>query len=56
MLGGIIKKKKTWYWVLCGFIIKVSDSQKTGLKANLEFKGEDAYGNEFTSSLNGEKW
>ncbi|KAB8035607.1 hypothetical protein GCL60_17060 [Silvanigrella paludirubra] len=39
-----------------GFIIRVSDSQKTGLKANLEFKGEDAYGNEFTSSLNGEKW
>lgn len=39
-----------------GFIIRVSDSQKTGLNANLEFKGEDAYGNEFTSSLNGEKW
>ncbi len=39
-----------------GFIIKVSDSLKTGLKANLEFKGEDVYGNEFISTISGEKW
>ena len=38
------------------FMIKVSNSDKTNLKAELEFKGEDAFGNTFESKIKNEDW
>lgn len=38
------------------FMIKVSNSDKRNLKAELKFKGEDAFGNTFESKIKDEVW